>query len=72
MAVMIELRLVSQNIHRCRLRAFALPGLRTGCSVHPSSVEWCTFDCCSSLEHRLLKLKKRSKNCENLTELNFS
>ncbi|KAE8784088.1 hypothetical protein D1007_42453 [Hordeum vulgare] len=28
MAMMINLRLVSQNIRRCRLRAFALPGLR--------------------------------------------
>jgi hypothetical protein len=28
MVVMINLRLVSQNIRSCRLRAFALPGLR--------------------------------------------
>ena len=41
MAVMTNLRLVSQNIRSCRLRAFALPGLRAnaansflGCLSH--------------------------------------
>jgi hypothetical protein len=41
MAMMINLRLVSHNIRSCRLRAFALPGLRAnavnsflGCLSH--------------------------------------